>query len=245
MASLLLSSRLKIQTKAFAHMFIMPLYSGTVLSTCVKQTKEHGNIHDIAWIYNNAIPLSPSDNFICRDWRKYCDIAAPFPSPVDKERLLAFIPWDINDTMNFSVFQGSRYIQSECTNHTLHPDNRISVLFNVDTGRTAEVPPVSMFSSLFPNLLSSSICHYRVMGAGVQLYKLCWLNDSSESIKCSHHYEVIKRHDRPCPSLHHNNSLDDDWGHYKTDSKDGKSVFISILNTQTLCCDNYLLLVME
>ncbi|KAK0216893.1 hypothetical protein IW262DRAFT_1298889 [Armillaria fumosa] len=107
---------------------------------------------------DKGISLSLSDNLICRDW-KGCGTDSPF----DKEHLLAFISWRLsNSQLKFPVFQGSQheYIQYE-------PDSMFSqqfsndkpVLFHVDTGIIAEVPPASI-SSILPDL---PLCHSSVI----------------------------------------------------------------------------------
>ncbi len=153
--------------------------------------------------------LSPSENFICRDWGEYSGHNAPFK----KERLLALIFWGGDPSL--SVFQGARYIQAEHTETTI-PDPNRSVLFNVDTGRIAEPPP-SAPMLCFPDLrLPSHVTvstrptslrpptlptvFYRVMASSGQILRVWTFKDRLEF---SHRYEVIKRRDsdRPCPAL--------------------------------------------
>ncbi len=176
---------------------------------------------------HDQILLSPSDNFICRD-REGCGIDSPF----DKERLLAVIFWDAGDGQSLSVFQSSRYIRSESTTSTAqHPVDR-RVLFNVDTGKIAE--PTSASILCFPDLQLLSYVHisYEQMDASVQIIRLMrWLYGFEFSRLNGIQYEVIERRD----------TLDDDWGH-STDSDDNTTMFISIVNTQTSHCDNYLFL---
>ncbi|PBK66184.1 hypothetical protein ARMSODRAFT_372155 [Armillaria solidipes] len=172
-----------------------------------------------------GISLSPSDNLICRD-QKGCGIDAPF----DKEHLLAVIPWSTHDySQSLSVFQGSQYIQSECIATTItHPGqhpNR-SVLFDVDTGRIAELTSASMLC--FPDVqsLPSLRCDYKEMDASVQIIRLVpwqFLGEFRSPYLTGTQYKVTKRHD----------SLDNNQGHYTN------SMFISIINTQTLHCNNY------
>ncbi|KAK0235107.1 hypothetical protein EDD85DRAFT_954627 [Armillaria nabsnona] len=166
-----------------------------------------------------GISLSPSDNFICRDWRKGCGVDAP----LDKERLLALIPWGAGYNHSSSVFQGSRYIRSERTESTvLHS----SVLFNVDTGRIAGPSSSSVFC--FPELPSYGAISYKEMDASVHIVRLVYWRDGFDLSHLIQH-EVIKRH---------NSGLDDNWGHC-TNSGDS-TMFISIVNTQTSRCGNYL-----
>ncbi|PBK89073.1 hypothetical protein ARMGADRAFT_350771 [Armillaria gallica] len=176
-----------------------------------------------------GISLSPSDNFICRDWKEVCGIA----TPSDKEHLLAVIPWWSGDNvessqgLGFSVFHGPRYIRSESRD----PPRSIvsSVLFNVDTGRIVESTSASVIMCCFPHLqLLPSDTHisYKQMNASVQIIRLVTLfgDESKFSHLTGLRYEVIKRHD----------SVNDDQG--------GWALFISIINTQTSHCDNYLFL---
>ncbi len=177
---------------------------------------------------HDGILLSPSDNFICRD-REGCGIDAP----CEKERLLAVIFWDAGNGQTLSVFQSSHYIQSESTTSTSAQYSVDSpVLFNVGTGKIAE--PTSASILCFPDLQLPSYVDisYRQMDASAQIIRLILLPDE---LKFSHltgiQYEVIERCD----------SCDDYWGH-SADSGDNMTIFISIVNTQTSHCDNYLFL---
>ncbi len=176
----------------------------------------------------DGILLSPSDNFICRD-REGCGIDAP----CDKERLLAVIFWDAGeDGQSLSVFQSSRYIRSESMISTARHSVDSPVLFNVDTGKIAE--PTSASILCFPDLqLPSHVdISYEQMDASVQIIRLVELPYRFEFSHLNGiQYEVIERCD----------TLDDNWGH-STDSSDNKTMFISIVNTQTSCCNNYLFL---
>ncbi len=179
---------------------------------------------------HDGILLSPSDNFICRD-REGCGI----DSPCDKERLLAVIFWDASDGQSLSVFQSSRYIRSESTTSTARHSVDRHVLFNVDTGKIAE--PTSALILCFPDLqLPSNVDpSYEQMDASVQIIRLVGLPYEFEFSRLNGiQYEVIERRD----------TLDDDWGHStdSDDSDDNTTMFISIINTQTSHCDNYLFL---
>ncbi len=179
-------------------------------------------------IVHDGIPLSPSDNLICRDMEG-CGIDALF----DKERLLAVIFWRAGDGQNLSVFQSSRYIRSESTTSTSARHSVDShVLFNVDTGKIAE--PTSASILCFPDLQSPSYVDisYEQMDASVQIIRLMRLPYEFEFSHLNGiQYEVIERRD----------SHDDDWGH-SADSGDNMTMFVSVVNTQTSHCDNYLFL---
>ncbi|PBK84337.1 hypothetical protein ARMGADRAFT_610783 [Armillaria gallica] len=171
---------------------------------------------------HDGILLSPSNNFICRD-REGCGIDASF----DKERLLAVIFWGADKHQSLSVFQSSRYIRSESTTSTARHSVDSPVLFNVDTGKIVE--PTSASILCFPDLQLPSHVNisYEQMDASVQIIRLVELTHKFE-FSCLNgiQYKVIKRHD----------SVDDDQGDWT------RGLFISIVNTQTSHCDNYLFL---
>ncbi len=81
------------------------------------------------------------------------------------------------------------------------------------------------YLQLLPSVASDDIS-YEQMDASVQIIRLVTLfgDESKFSHLAGIRYEVIKRYD----------SIDDDRGH--------RTLFISIVNTQTSHCDNYLFL---
>ncbi|PBK89116.1 hypothetical protein ARMGADRAFT_352384 [Armillaria gallica] len=169
-----------------------------------------------------GISLSPSDNIVCRDWEG-CGIDAL----VDKERLLAFIPFGTPQPWRLSVFQGSRYIRTErmvsCGGRS--HSSKYSELFDVDTGRIVERSSAPMLC--FPDLKlpSDNFISYEEMDASVQIIRLvCYSFKDKFEVPHLIPYGIIQLHD---------SGLD----HYGD-----STMFISILNTQTSRCDNYLFL---
>ncbi|PBK66176.1 hypothetical protein ARMSODRAFT_372056 [Armillaria solidipes] len=203
--------------------------------------------------------ISPSANFICRDWRRSSGVDAPFK----KERLLALIRRSSSSTRKFgngylyslNMFQGSRHIQSEFIIKPVSGSTGSesfysggSALFDVDTGRMLDPSPPSILSC-FPNLLFS----YRYFNTGGnisfdasgQIIRLTMETHRSdrgpEDFLDSTQYEIIKRRSRdPQDAMIFNVDNDDDCNH-RADNSNTKSMFISIANTQTSRCDNYLL----
>ncbi len=177
----------------------------------------------------DGILLSPSNNFICRD-REGCGIDSSF----DKERLLSVIFWFAGrNGQSLSVFQSPRHIRSEsATPPSAQHFVDSPVLFNVDTGKIAE--PTSALILCFPDLQLPSYVNisYEQMDASVQIIRLMQLPDEFE-FSCLNgiQYKVIERCD----------TLDDDWV-LSTNEGDTMTMFISIVNTQTSHCDNYLFL---
>ncbi|KAK0437749.1 uncharacterized protein EV420DRAFT_1486915 [Desarmillaria tabescens] len=173
-------------------------------------------------VYNTAMSLSPSTNFICRDWVRSSGVHAF----CDKERLLALIPRETNHQLeSLSIFQDPWHIQSMCLPSDL-VDSEISVLFDVDTGQIAEQSP-PLILQCFPHMPASYTrrTFYQTIDHSVQIVRfVLWENlmrdnEGTFELPDTSRYEVIDRHG----SGHHD-------------------VFISILNTQTSQCENYLFL---
>ncbi|PBK59545.1 hypothetical protein ARMSODRAFT_776023 [Armillaria solidipes] len=98
-----------------------------------------------------------------------------------------------------------------------------SVLFNIDTGWIVEPPSALMLC--FPNLPSCVTISYKHMDASTQIIRLMRLPDDFEfSHLTGIQYEAIERWGN--------------WGH--GGGSDGTTMFISIVNSQTSHCDNYL-----
>ncbi|KAK0235077.1 hypothetical protein EDD85DRAFT_954607 [Armillaria nabsnona] len=207
-----------------------------------------------AYVYTHAMTISPSANFICRDWGESSGVNIPF----DKERLLALTPCNEILTNHsgecFYIFQGSRHIQFK---FLLEPSNlesrhqkmfssRGSVLFNVDTGRILDPSPPLILC--FPNLQLpfEASAFYESFGASGQIVRLIWWEthcwDGPEYSLKSTQYETIQRHNsNPQDAMIFHVDDDSDCDH-RTDNNNTHSMFISITNTQTLShCDNYLL----
>ncbi|SJL09130.1 uncharacterized protein ARMOST_12506 [Armillaria ostoyae] len=198
-----------------------------------------------ACVYTHAISISPSANFLCRDWGRSSGVNAPF----DKERLLALMPWSrLRYFVSSRMFQGSRYIQFEAepsdidvqmSKVTGEPiQSRRSFLFDVDTGRIAEPPSPPSILLPFPDLLlpssyNTSTSHLSI-DASVQAVRLVrwdtWRGDGSQYFFNSTRYEIIEKHD---------SDLQDAMISNVEDNK--QSMFISIVSAQTSRCDNYLL----
>ncbi len=49
-----------------------------------------------AHVYTHAMTISPSANFICRDWGQNSGVNTPF----NKEHLLALIPWNTGSSIH-------------------------------------------------------------------------------------------------------------------------------------------------
>ncbi|SJL09142.1 uncharacterized protein ARMOST_12518 [Armillaria ostoyae] len=209
-------------------------------------------------VYTHAMTISPSANFICRDWGQSSGVNAPF----DKERLLALIPCSRNisgfnshERYVLNMFQGSQHIQSEYILKLLSTTTRPgpfysggSVLFDVDTGRILDPSPPSILSC-FPNLLfpcgyfTSEGLNFSFHASGqiIRLTVETRRGDGPEYSLDSTQYEIIKRPSRdPQDAMIFNVDDDDDCDH-RADNSNTKSMFISFTNTQTSRCDNYLL----
>ncbi|SJL09132.1 uncharacterized protein ARMOST_12508 [Armillaria ostoyae] len=208
-----------------------------------------------AYVYTHAMSISPSQNFICRDWGRSSGVNAPF----DKERLLALtIPCSRSSTRVFgshspyilNMFQGSRHIQSEFIFQPHVPmDSEYrgtflsagSVLFDVDTGRILDPSP-PLILPCFPDLLLPSSYNifdpdsrnsFYASGQIVMLNVETRRGDGPEDSLDSTQYEIIERHN--------SDPQDDILPNVGDDDSNTKSTFISIANTQTSSCDNYLL----
>ncbi|KAK0440358.1 hypothetical protein EV421DRAFT_1962432 [Armillaria borealis] len=204
-------------------------------------TKYHGV--NPAYVYTDAMSISPSANFICRDWGGSSGVNSPF----DKERLLALIPWSRSKYSGSSLmFQGPRHIQFEAepSNDRMSEvigepiQSRRSFLFDVDTGRIAEPPSPPSILLPFPDLLlpssyNTSTSHLSI-DVSVQAVRLVrwdtWRGDGSQYFFNSTRYEIIKKHD---------SDLQDAMISNVEGNK--QSMFISIVSTQTSRCNNYLL----
>ncbi len=206
--------------------------------------------------------ISPSANFICRDWGQSSGVNIPF----DKERLLAFTPCrHITDTplgnyyvKCFSIFRGSRHIQY---NFLIQPGDYESrrqfgifsfgrsLLFDVDTGRILDQSPLILCSpnlQLPPEPNFNPSTSYKSFYAGVQTVSFMWwkfcCGDKSEYSFNSTQYEIIERHNGDPQDAMISNVDDNDFDNRTDNSIMPLSMFISIANTQTpFHCDNYLL----
>ncbi|KAK0235056.1 hypothetical protein EDD85DRAFT_938360 [Armillaria nabsnona] len=193
-----------------------------------------------AYVYTHAMSISPSKNFICRDWGQSSGADTPF----NKERLLALIPCTrfTGETGSCStpwlnMFKGSRHIQSEfiVRKHTsglrkVPFYSGRSVLFDVDTGRMLDPSPLSILPCFpvlqFPSSYNASN-PYEFFDASGQIIRLT--------------YEIIERHNSDPHDAMLSNVDDDNNCNHRTDNSNTASTFISIANTQTSRCDNYLL----
>ncbi|KAK0440357.1 hypothetical protein EV421DRAFT_796917 [Armillaria borealis] len=203
-----------------------------------------------AYVYTHAMSISPSANFICRDWGRSSGANSPF----DKERLLALIPFSgsTGETSSYSIhwlnmFQGSRHIQSE---FIFKPMSGMkapiysggSVLFNVDTGRILDPSPPSILPC-FPDLSLVLPASFNASGQIVMLtamYISC--GDGPEYSLNSTQYEIIERHNSdPQDAMLSNVDNDDDCDHFTSSNNNTLFMVIFIANTQTSRCDNYLL----
>ncbi|PBK59540.1 hypothetical protein ARMSODRAFT_775903 [Armillaria solidipes] len=213
-------------------------------------------------VYTHAMTISPSANFICRDWGQSSGVNAPF----DKERLLALIPCSRSTNKNVTrysigcihMFEGSRHIQSEfilrplswASGHRNMFYSTGSVWFDVDTGRILDPSPPSILC--FPNLQLPPSCSGHVSTSQKSFYAsdqiislIHWATccgDGPEYSLNGAQYETIERHDsNPQDAMIFNVDDDNDCDH-RTDSSNTHSMFISIANTQTPSrCNNYLL----
>ncbi|SJL09152.1 uncharacterized protein ARMOST_12528 [Armillaria ostoyae] len=213
-------------------------------------------------VYTHAMTISPSANFICRDWGQSSGVNAPF----DKERLLALIPCSRSTNKNVTrysigcihMFEGSRHIQSEfilrplswASGHRNMFYSTGSVWFDVDTRRILDPSPPSILC--FPNLQLPPSCSGHVSTSQKSFYAsdqiislIHWATccgDGPEYSLNGAQYETIERHNsNPQDAMIFNVDNDNDCDH-RTDSSNTHSMFISIANTQTPSrCDNYLL----
>ncbi len=203
--------------------------------------------------------ISPSKNFICRDWGQSSGADTPF----NKERLLALIPCTrfTGETGSCStpwlnVFKGSRHIQSEfIVRKHMSGLRKVpfysgrSVLFDVDTGRMLDPSPLSILPCFpvlqFPSSYNASN-PYEFFDASGQIirltvrWKTCCGYGPEYSLN-STQYEIIERHNSDPQDAMLSNVDDDDNYNHRTDNSNTESTFISIANTQTSRCDNYLL----
>ncbi|KAK0443059.1 uncharacterized protein EV420DRAFT_1649347 [Desarmillaria tabescens] len=213
--------------------------------------KREGRIDDPEkLVYNTAMFLSPSTNFICRDWGRSGRVHSLF----DKERLVALIPWSTSEPecmlqsrrTNLSIFPDPRYIQFERLHHRRfanlllptdpHFESSGPVLvnslgyvrFDLDTGRIAEKTPPSILQHFYQVPLPASCStkiSYQAIDPSVQIVRFVFLKkhknvgfQSPHSSRC----EVV-----------------DGRSNGPHDLVDG-DVLISILNTRTSHCENYL-----
>ncbi|KAK0235092.1 hypothetical protein EDD85DRAFT_967501 [Armillaria nabsnona] len=212
-----------------------------------------------AHVYTHLMTISPSANFICRDWGQSSGVNIPF----DKERLLALTPCrhtnkppglDGYSVKGFSIFRGSRCIQYNFVFQPGSPESRHrfgicfpggSLLFDVDMGRILDQSPLILCSpepfSFYPPT------SYKSFYASVQTVRFVWweiCHDKSEYSFDSTQYEIIDRHDGdPQDAMISNVDNNNNFGNRTDNSITLLSfMFISIANTQTPShCDNYLL----
>ncbi len=220
-----------------------------------------------AHVYTHAMTISPSVNFICRDWGQSSGVNIPF----NKERLLAFTPCghtkappglDIYSGTRFSIFQGSRHIQYNFVFEPQSSESRHqfgifspggSLQFDVDTGRILDQLPLILCSPGFQFPRHSSFhlsTSNKLFYASVQTVEFVWWKichgDKSKYSFDSTQYEIIERHDGDpqdamISNVDDNNDFDDRTDNSITLSL-ALSMFISIINTQSPShCDNYLL----
>ncbi len=204
--------------------------------------------------------ISPSANFICRDWGQSSGVNAPF----DKERLLALthtsvsmiIPSNSDPAEYFYMFQGSRHIQFE---FILEPADfalnmfysRGSALFDVDTGRILDPSPLSILcfpKFQLPPSCYASTSHKSLYASGQIIRLIHWETchgDRPEYSLNSTQYETIEKHDSDPQDVMLFNVDDNNNCDHRIDSSNTHdrthSMFISIANTQTSRCSNYLL----
>ncbi len=199
--------------------------------------------------------ISPPKNFICRDWGQSSGADAPF----NKERLLALVPCgrftggtDECSTPSLNMFKGPRHIQSEFI--ARKSGRRVppfysggSVLFDVDTGKILDPSPSSILlrflDLLFPSSYDArnSYGSFNASGQIVMLTVKSHRGDGPEYSFDSTQYETIERHNSDPQDAMLSNVDDDDNCNHRTDNSNTKYTFISIVNTQTSHCDNYLL----
>ncbi|KAK0440364.1 hypothetical protein EV421DRAFT_1962443 [Armillaria borealis] len=202
-----------------------------------------------AYVYTYAMSISPSANLLCRDWGRSSGVNAPF----DKERLLALIPWSRLKYLGSSLmFQGPRHIQVEFNDPMSKVIgelilSRRSFLFDVDTRRISEPSSPPSILLPFPDLLlpssyNTSTSHLSI-DTSVQAVRLvCWDMWHGDGSKCSFNstwHEIIERHDSDLQDAVISNVEDND--NWDSRRRNKQSMFISIVSTQTSCCDNYLL----
>ncbi|PBK89084.1 hypothetical protein ARMGADRAFT_351318 [Armillaria gallica] len=219
-----------------------------------------------AHVYTHAMTISPSANFICRDWGQSSGVNIPF----DKERLLAFTPCGHTNeppglngysVKDFSIFRGSRRIQYDFVFQPSSNKSRLqfgifssggSLLFDVDTGRILDESPLILCSPdlqlpLGPSSNFYPSTSYKSFYASVQTVRFVWwmicCGDESKYSFNSTQYEIIERHDgNPQDAMISNVDDNNDFDDRTDNSITPLSMFISIVNTQTPShCDNYLL----